>query len=395
MSLQFDDGTPPLVGGEGYPVGRYVPPRVLALLKAAFPPVYGGADLGYRLDGHECVTEVDKRIEADTGASLLYGEVAPEGVARLSDGEHCAVLNAQTVFDYGMGTGKLCLQLFFTYPHLSRVVGVEFSPSRFALAAAALRRVARCRRGLVLLADSPTECTVMDTRGPRKADRGPHYPASAPATAAAAAPPGGVRRRVLVLRCADIFTSLDARTPLSGGDAEFNKAADIVFLNTDFPSGKSAELGALFHSLRLGCRVATYANVRPQYLAAQAAAARPGAAAAAAAAAASAGASAVAVAEAAVRTVAKRPFTLVPVEAALRPLDRFATSWSPQIGHPFHVWVKGSIEAGNAPLLGLQPNAPPRFWVPAPGTAASVVHPHVTGTAGGGAKKGSSHAPHA
>ena len=35
--------------------------------------------VGYRTDGHLCITEQDRIIAHDTGSSLLYGEVLPRG----------------------------------------------------------------------------------------------------------------------------------------------------------------------------------------------------------------------------------------------------------------------------------------------------------------------------
>lgn len=70
----------------------------------------------------------------------MYGEVLTEGVAKLFDSKHLDIANAKVLFDFGMGTGKACVQAFFQYPHLQRVVGVEISPSRYQISVKAVER---------------------------------------------------------------------------------------------------------------------------------------------------------------------------------------------------------------------------------------------------------------
>jgi hypothetical protein len=361
----FDDGAEPLLGEENRVIGRIVPRHIHHVLRRAFPPLYG-ADKGYQLDGHACVGERDKKIETSIGGSLLYGEVLPEGVAKLCDGDHTAILNASTVFDYGMGTGKLCVQVFFQYPHLLRVVGVEISPSRFDIAAAALRRIAHCRRGLALIADSPTVCTMIDTTG--------------------------TRRRVLEFRCCDVFDSLNPQTAMSLGDLDYNRAADIIFMNTDFPAACSEKLGCLFHAVRIGCRIATYSNVSRQYAAlqkelkTQAPSARS---------------------EGSESIVARHSFPLVQHKCNVSSDDdRFRTTWSPWLGHHFCTWTKGTLAAGLVPVHGTPAasggvaagavkgkaaSEAPRFWMPNP--AYNVYGGHQGSAAMGLARGGASKLP--
>lgn len=47
--------------------------------------------------------------------------------------KHLNAAKASTVFDLGMGTGKVAMQVFLQFPNLTRVYGVELSRARFAL----------------------------------------------------------------------------------------------------------------------------------------------------------------------------------------------------------------------------------------------------------------------
>ena len=294
------------IGEENRVIGYEVPVKIHNILRKAFPPLFG-MDRGHQLDGHVCLGELDKKIENTVGGSLLYGEVLPEGVSKLCDFEHTHIMNALTVFDYGMGTGKLCVQIFFQFPHLVRVVGVEISPSRYDIAAAALRRLARCRRGLAIIADSRHSCVLIDTRGHR--------------------------RRVLEFRCCDVFDSLHPQTLMAQGDPHYNEAADIIFMNTDFPAMCQENLGKLFHSVRNGCRIATYSDVKKEYqrLVRELKGKPP---------------SATSEGSGSVLCRATFPLWQHTVNVSAEE-DRFRTTWSTKLGHHFHTWTKGSLQAGH------------------------------------------------
>lgn len=46
---------------------------------------------------------------------------------------HLNAAKAETVYDLGMGTGKVAMQVFLQFPNLSRVYGIELSQARFEL----------------------------------------------------------------------------------------------------------------------------------------------------------------------------------------------------------------------------------------------------------------------
>ena len=58
-------------------------------------------------------------------SSLLYGELLPRGVNRSLGPQALNAIDAEVLFDLGMGTGKVAIQAFLQYSNLSRVHGVE------------------------------------------------------------------------------------------------------------------------------------------------------------------------------------------------------------------------------------------------------------------------------
>ena len=46
---------------------------------------------------------------------------------------HLNAPKASTIYDLGMGTGKVAMQVFLQFPNLKRVYGIELSQARFEL----------------------------------------------------------------------------------------------------------------------------------------------------------------------------------------------------------------------------------------------------------------------
>jgi len=275
------------MGTEGIYIGHTCSEWVHHMIDMAYPRAK--LEHRYNLDGHLCLSEVDERIANQLGGSLLYGEVLPSGVAKLCDETHLLVEQAKIVYDFGAGTGKLCVQCFFQYPHLDKVVAVEISPSRYKLGVAAWRRLAKLR-GFALIADNDFECVLLETRHGR--------------------------RRTLEFKCCDVFDSLDHTSRLAAGDKGYVQAAEIIFLNTDFPDMCTPNLCRLFRAMRNGQRCATYSDVRKPYAKyAKDTNAPP----------------------------AQAKFPLVQLSDNVHPDDRFATSWSKDMGHHFYCFVKGAM----------------------------------------------------
>ena len=63
--------------------------------------------------------------------SLLYGELLPRGVNKAFGSNHLNTARARTLFDLGMGTGKVVIQAFLQHRNLEFVYGVELSKGRF------------------------------------------------------------------------------------------------------------------------------------------------------------------------------------------------------------------------------------------------------------------------
>lgn len=70
---------------------------------------------------------------SETQGSLLYGELLPRGVNKAMGPRHLNATKAGTIYDLGMGTGKVAMQVFLQFPNVKRVYGIELSQARFEL----------------------------------------------------------------------------------------------------------------------------------------------------------------------------------------------------------------------------------------------------------------------
>lgn len=80
-----------------------------------------------------------KKNGTNRKGSLLYGELLPRGVNKAMGPKHLNAAKASTIYDLGMGTGKVAMQVFLQFPNLSRVYGIELSQGRFELGEAVRR----------------------------------------------------------------------------------------------------------------------------------------------------------------------------------------------------------------------------------------------------------------
>eukprot|EP00434_Breviolum_minutum_P015567 symbB.v1.2.013710.t1/scaffold922.1/size178049/2 len=111
------------------------------LLQLAYGEEFGKT--GHHLAGHEAVGADDVASVLEGGSSLLYGELLPEGVARLAEAFFEEQDLEGSILELGMGTGKVALQLFLQRSH--HVFGIELAPSRWRLAMEALASLAAAR----------------------------------------------------------------------------------------------------------------------------------------------------------------------------------------------------------------------------------------------------------
>jgi hypothetical protein len=187
---------------------------------------YGNSaqQVGYRTDGHLCVTDNDRELAEHTASSLLYGEVLPRGVNKILDTEHMNAADAKSLYDCGMGTGKLALQAWLQFPNLEKVVGVELAISRFIIGERAL---------LNLVGHRPDDYElVKHVRDQIIIICDKHTPS-----------------RTLEFYAHDLFS-------FDGIDE-----ADIAILQTNFPPEAHTKLCGLLMQLKAGCALLTYLNL--------------------------------------------------------------------------------------------------------------------------------------
>lgn len=187
--------------------------------------------VGYSTDGHKCVDSHDMEEASQSGSSLLYGEVLPQGVSSMLNKQHLAADHSRTMYDLGMGTGKMTLQAFLQFPNLRRVVGIELAHSRYELAERSLTTLVEFFPDVFSL--------VFLTKGEKVCLRTRNS------------------ERILEYRRADLFRIGNIND------------ADIVVLQTDFPPVSYPHLCKFVHALPQGTRLLTYLNLARIWDAAQ------------------------------------------------------------------------------------------------------------------------------
>jgi len=98
--------------------------------------VYDGTiqETGHKTRGHVCLTENDRENAKNHGGSLLYGELLPRGVNKALGVNHLNAAQQTSLFDLGMGTGKVVIQAFLQYRNLKYVYGIELAEGRYKIA---------------------------------------------------------------------------------------------------------------------------------------------------------------------------------------------------------------------------------------------------------------------
>eukprot|EP00941_MAST-03F_sp_MAST-3F-sp1_P003955 g3955.t1 len=180
--------------------------------------------VGYRTDGHQCIGMRDREEAFQAGSSLLYGEVLPLGVASMLDTRHLDAPHCHSLFDLGMGTGKLALQAFLQYPTLRRVVGIELAFSRYRIGEKALLNIVTRYSGQFVLL---------------------HWNKGQQICIASAKD-----NRTLEFRRGDLLETQDMMS------------ADIVIVQTDFPDHTYPQLLRFLHAgMKCGTNLLTYLNL--------------------------------------------------------------------------------------------------------------------------------------
>ena len=186
-------------------------------------------ETGHKTKGHICVTDEDKDNARNHKGSLLYGELLPRGVNKALGSKHLKATTARTLFDLGMGTGKVVIQAFLQFRNLEYVYGVELSAGRFALAEeTALRMLALLGKSSFELERVPgVSITITEKPGEKE----------------------GVCR-VLKMENGDMMDVTDINI------------ADIVMLETDIPAEHIGDMCCLLSQMKPGSRTLTYLDLR-------------------------------------------------------------------------------------------------------------------------------------
>jgi len=204
--------------------GAPTPPGVLAALEQAFGTDKVG-ETGYEIAAATCTSEAEKQEAKERGSSLLYGELLPAGVSkamlpdRLGGALACG---GKLLLELGMGSGKVALQIFLQCRSVGHVLGIELVPSRFAIAEAALLRLAEAR--------------------PRAFRRLQHEPGRLLAVEEL---PGG---RKLEFQCADFFSL----------GLDLTERSDVIFFAVNVPCKLFPQLCERLLRAKEGCRLFTY-----------------------------------------------------------------------------------------------------------------------------------------
>lgn len=79
------------------------------------------------------------RVSAETAtANPMFGELLPKGVEHLCNPTHLNVAKASNFYDLGAGYGRMMMQVFWSFPNVKLVVGVELCRDRYEIGAKAI-----------------------------------------------------------------------------------------------------------------------------------------------------------------------------------------------------------------------------------------------------------------
>jgi hypothetical protein len=186
-------------------------------------------ETGHKTRGHLSLTNRDKEFAREAKGSLLYGELLPRGINKALGYNHMHAGKASTLFDLGMGTGKVVIQAFLQFPNLTYVQGVELSQGRFNVAVEAVIRMVHLLGtdafNIEIVSNKSLTVTELANPGTDKVDR------------------------ILHLEFGSLF------------DAKNIDTADIVMLETDVPPDTYSDLCTLLSQLKSGARVLSYLDL--------------------------------------------------------------------------------------------------------------------------------------
>ena len=201
--------------------------------------IYGNSiqETGHLTRGHVCLTDSDRRNAVQVKSSLLYGELLPRGVNKALGGSRLAAGSASVLFDLGMGTGKVLIQAFLQFKNLRYVYGVELSTGRYKVAEDALLKTVHLlgSENYQVQVNPGKYIIVRESISSSCEENDLEMECS---------------ERVLHFECGNIFdiTNIDI--------------ADIVMMETDFPTDLYPNLYRLMKGMQEGSKLLTYLDLR-------------------------------------------------------------------------------------------------------------------------------------
>lgn len=264
-------------------------------------------ETGHLTKGHVCLTEDDKNFASEGKCSLLYGELLPRGANKAMESERLNVGNAKTLFDLGMGTGKILIQAFLQFRNLRYVYGVELAEGRYRLAEElALRMIdllgpdnytVKMESGkYIVVVENPTSASSAATTGDLQ-DEGNEIDGYIHMKDDMIMNASGTykQQRILHFQCGNMF------------DCVHNiHLADVVMMETDIPNELYYDLHVLLSHMKDNSRMLSYLDFRKVFQSSTA-------------------------------------LNLKQLEINKPLSDRYPTSWSVQRGHHFFLWIKVSL----------------------------------------------------
>lgn len=201
--------------------------------------IYGNSiqETGHLTKGHICLTENDRKNAIAVKGSLLYGELLPRGVNKALGSARMAANNAAVLFDLGMGTGKVLIQAFLQFKNLRYVYGIELSAGRYKIAEEALLKMVHLLGSEnYQIQVSPGKFIIVRESVSNSCDGNDQEMECS--------------ERVLHFECGNMFSISNI------------EVADIIMMETDFPSDLYPDLHKLLSGMQEGARILTYLDLR-------------------------------------------------------------------------------------------------------------------------------------
>ena len=202
-----------------------------AFAQSVLYKIYGTGvqETGHKTKGHICLTDDDKDCTKVVKGSLLYGELLPRGVNKALGTKHLHAASCKTLFDMGMGIGKVVIQAFLQFRNLEFVYGVELSAGRYNIAEESVMRMVALFGAEAFTVERVPGVSITVIEKPLEE---------------------GDNCRVLKMERGNMF------------DVSNIEMADIVMLETDIPPEYHPEICKLLSNLRKGARTLTYLDLR-------------------------------------------------------------------------------------------------------------------------------------